>query len=117
MISHDSSISSFGTRKNLMKEKDYELLHYFDDQSDDDSDKEKSKSKSKNKKKINEKDSMSSNNICTSSDDDSKEENFFECDKDSEYDLNEKVIEKSPDGNYGKVCKIYFLYKVLLIIV
>ena len=81
-----------------MKEKDYELLHYFDDQSDDDSDKEKSKSKSKNKKKINEKDSMSSNNICTSSDDDSKEENFFECDKDSEYDLNEKVIEKSPDN-------------------
>ena len=111
MISHESSISSFGTRKNLMKEKDYELLHYFDDQSDDDSDKEKSKSKSKNKKKINEKDSMSSNNICTSSDDDSKEENFFECDKDSEYDLNEKVIEKSPDGNYGKVYNNFFYIK------
>ena len=114
MLSNNTSISSFGIKKSLMKEKDYELLHYFDDQSDDDSDQEKSKSKSKskNKKKINEKDSMSSNNLYTSSDDDSKEENFFECDKDSEYDLNEKVIEKSPDGNYGKVHNNFFLYKV-----
>ncbi len=113
MISNNTSISSFGIKKSLMKEKDYELLHYFDDQSDDDSDQEKSKSKSKskskNKKKINEKDSMSSNNLYTSSDDDSKEENFFECDKDSEYDLNEKVIEKSPDGNYGKVHNNFFI--------
>ena len=113
MISNNTSISSFGIKKSLMKEKDYELLHYFDDQSDDDSDQEKSKSKSKskNKKKINEKDSMSSNNLYTSSDDDSKEENFFECDKDSEYDLNEKVIEKSPDGNYGKVNNNFFYIK------
>jgi hypothetical protein len=111
MISNNTSISSFGIKKSLMKEKDYELLHYFDDQSDDDSDQEKSKSKSKskNKKKINEKDSMSSNNLYTSSDDDSKEENFFECDKDSEYDLNEKVIDKSPDGNYGKVHNNFFI--------
>ena len=113
MISNNTSISSFGIKKSLMKEKDYELLHYFDDQSDDDSDQEKSKSKSKskNKKKINEKDSMSSNNLYTSSDDDSKEENFFECDKDSEYDLNEKVIDKSPDGNYGKVHNNFFYIK------
>ena len=105
MISNNTSISSFGIKKSLMKEKDYELLHYFDDQSDDDSDQEKSKSKSKskNKKKINEKDSMSSNNLYTSS------ENFFECDKDSEYDLNEKVIDKSPDGNYGKVHNNFFI--------
>ena len=113
MLSNNTSISSFGIKKSLMKEKDYELLHYFDDQSDDDSDQEKSKSKSKskNKKKINEKDSMSSNNLYTSSDDDSKEENFFECDKDSEYDLNEKVIDKSPDGNYGKVYNNFFYIK------
>jgi len=45
MISNNTSISSFGIKKSLMKEKDYELLHYFDDQSDDDSDQEKSKSK------------------------------------------------------------------------
>ena len=90
-----------------MKEKDYELLHYFDDQSDDESNQEKSKSKSKNKKKKNGKDTISSNNIDSSSDYDSKEENFFEYEKDSEYDLNENIIEKSPDGNYGKVYNNY----------
>ena len=36
-----------------------------------------------------------------------KEENFFEYEKDSEYDLNENIIEKSPDGNYGKVYNNY----------
>ena len=109
-MSHNTSISSLGTKKNTLKEKDYELLHYFDDQSDFDSDKEKSESKSKDKKDKNDKDSLDSNNnnnYYSSSDDDSKEENFFQYDKDSEYDLNEKIIEKSPDGNYGKVCNNY----------
>jgi hypothetical protein len=46
-------------------------------------------------------------NDYSSSDDESKEDNFFECDKDSLYETNEKVIEKSPDGNYGKVYNIY----------
>ena len=96
MISHNTSISSFGNRNTLNKEKDYEYFHYFDDQSDDGSYQEKSKSKSKNKKEINNKDS-----IYSSSDDDSKENNFFECDKDSQYETNEKVIEKSLDGNYN----------------
>ena len=85
---HNTSISSFSTKKNTAKEKDYELLHYFDDQSDDDSDQEKSRSKSKTKKE--------------------KDDKY---DKDSEFDLNEKVIEKSPDGNYGKVCNNYIYIK------
>ena len=94
MISHNTSISSFGKRKSLIKEKDYELIHYFDDQSDTESDPQ-------NERGENENDSN------TNSDNDSKEENYFEYDKDSEYDLNEKVIAKSPDGNYGKVCNNY----------
>ena len=109
MISHNTSISSFGKRKSLPKEKDYELLHYFDDQSDDDSSLEKSKSKNKNKKNNEESSSF------MNSSSDSKEENFFECDKDSQFDMNEKIIEKSPDNNYGKVYKnniilIYYLH-------
>ena len=111
---HNTSISSFSTKKNTAKEKDYELLHYFDDQSDDDSEQEKSRSKSKNKKEKDDKcdkDSINTNEFDSSSDDDSKEENFFQYDKDSEFDLNEKVIEKSPDGNYGKVCNNYIYIK------
>ena len=102
MISHNTSISSFGNKNTLVKEKDYEYLHYFDDQSDNESSHEKSKSKSKNRKEINDK-----NSLYSSSDDDSKEDNFFECDKDSQYETNEKVIEKSLDGNYGKVYNNY----------
>jgi hypothetical protein len=111
MISHNTSISSFGNRNTLNKEKDYEYFHYFDDQSDDGSYQEKSKSKSKNKKEINNKDS-----IYSSSDNDSKEDNFFGCDKDSQYETNEKVIEKSLDGNYGKVNNIYNYIKFLILI-
>ena len=97
MISHTTSISSFGNRKSIIKDKDYEELHYFDKQSDDESNQEKTKSRSKNKKE----------NDYSSSDNESKEDNFFECDKDSLYETNEKVIDKSPDGNYGKVYNIY----------
>ena len=111
MISHNTSISSFGNRNTLNKEKDYEYLHYFDDQSDNESEQERSKSKSKNKKEINNKDS-----IYSSSDNDSKEDNFFGCDKDSQYETNEKVIEKSLDGNYGKVNNIYNYIKFLILI-
>ena len=51
--------------------------------------------------------SSNSNNIISSSDDDS----FFQNDKDnnSMIDENEKVIEKSPDGNYGKVCNNFII--------
>jgi hypothetical protein len=111
-MSHNTSISSFGNKRNQIKEKDYELLHYFDDQSDNESQREKSKSKSKskNKKALIEKDSLTSNNLySSSSDNDSKNENFFEYDKDSLYDTNEKVIEKSPDGNYGKYDEVIYL--------
>ena len=103
MISHNTSISSFGKRKSPIKEQDYELLHYFDDQSDSDSCDKKSKSK-----KNNNKDSLS-----YSSGEDSKEDNFFEYDKDSDYDLNGKVMEKSPDGNYGKVNKNFINIKII----
>ena len=101
MTSHNTSNSSFGNKKNIANEKDYELLHYFDDQSDNES----YQDKSKNKKKKNDKDSITSNNLYSSSENDSNENNFFECDKDPIFDTNEKVIEKSPDGNYGKVNK------------
>ena len=55
-----------------------------------------------------------SNNIISSSDDDS----FFQNDKDnnSMIDENEKVIEKSPDGNYGKVCNNFY-YVIIIYIV
>ena len=110
MFSYNESISSFGNIKLPAnnKEKDYELLHYFDDQSDNESINSK-KSKSKNIKQKNDKDSFISNsdNIISSSDDDS----FFQNDKDnnSMIDENEKVIEKSPDGNYGKVCNNFII--------
>ena len=118
MISHNTSISSFGNKNTLIKEKDYEYLHYFDDQSDNESYHDKSKSKSKNKKEINDKNSIVSNNIYSSSDDDSKEDNFFECDKDSQYETNEKVIEKSLDGNYGKVYNNYnYIKNIFLILI
>ena len=107
MISHNTSNSSFGNRKIPLKEKDYELLHYFDDQSDNESYQEKSK----NKTKKNDKDSINSNNLYSSSENESNEDDFFECDKDQIFDTNEKVIEKSPDGNYGKVYKIYLILK------
>ena len=51
MISHTSSISSsLGNSKNLFKEKDYDLIHYFDDQSDNEIQQEKHKNKNINKK-------------------------------------------------------------------
>ena len=109
MISHNTSNSSFGNRKIPLKEKDYELLHYFDDQSDNESYQEKSK----NKTKKNDKDSINSNNLYSSSENESNEDNFFECDKDQIFDTNEKVIEKSPDGNYGKVNKNIFNIEII----
>ena len=41
-------------------------------------------------------------NLYSNSDEISKEDNFF-TDDDSIYDSNEKVVEVSPDGNFGKV--------------
>ena len=98
MISHTSSISS--SIGNLFKEKDYDLIHYFDEQSDNEY--------KKNHKKLSifkEKDTNTiDNNFSSSEDSDvhSKEDSFFN-DDESIYDSNEKVIEISPDGNFGKV--------------
>lgn len=103
MISHTSSISSsLGNCKSLFKEKDYDLIHYFDDQSDNEIDQEK-KSKNINKKtSIFKENDPFTDNIYSSSDENSREDNFF-IDDDSIYDTNEKVVEMSPDGNFGKV--------------
>lgn len=115
LLSHDTSNSYFYKNKqspitNKDKE-DYELLHYFDDQSDNESnDSKKSKSKSKNKNKKNEKDSFisNSNSLSSSSDD----EGFIEIEQNPE-----NVIEKSPDGNYGKVLNYLYNQFILLFIV
>ena len=103
MISHTSSISSsLGNCKSLFKEKDYDLIHYFDDQSDNEIVQEK-KSKNINKKNsIFKENDPFTDNIYSSSDENSREDNFF-IDDDSIYDTNEKVVEMSPDGNFGKV--------------
>jgi hypothetical protein len=101
MISHNTSISSFGNRNTLNKEKDYEYLHYFDDQSDNEIEPDNSQNKMAQNKisQIKETKKFDSDNFYSSSD----EENFFSYDEDSISDSNEKVIEKSPDGNFGKV--------------
>ena len=103
MISHTSSISSsLGNCKSLFKEKDYDLIHYFDDQSDNEIDQEK-KSKNINKKtSLFKENDPFIDNIYSSSDENSREDNFF-IDDDSIYVANEKVVEMSPDGNFGKV--------------
>lgn len=108
MISHTSSISSsLGNCKSLFKEKDYDLIHYFDDQSDNEIDQEK-KSKNINKKtSLFKENDPFIDNIYSSSDENSREDNFF-IDDDSIYDTNEKVVEMSPDGNFGKVIKNFY---------
>jgi hypothetical protein len=104
MISHTSSISSsIGNCKYLFKEKDFDLIHYFDDQSDNEIEPDNSQNKLVQNKisQIKETKKFDSDNFYSSSD----EENFFSYDEDSISDSNEKVIEKSPDGNFGKVIK------------
>jgi hypothetical protein len=97
MISHTSSISSSkGNCKYLFKEKDFDLIHYFDDQSDNEIEPDNSQNKIS---QIKETKKFDSDNFYSSS----EEENFFSYDEDSISDSNEKVIEKSPDGNFGKV--------------
>jgi hypothetical protein len=119
MISHTSSISSsLGNSKNLFKEKDYDLIHYFDDQSDNEIQQEKHKNKNINKKTsiFKENDIYKEVNLYSSSDDSdeqSKEDNFF-IDDESVYESNEKVIEISPDGNFGKVNKNLIIFKNIL---
>ena len=109
MISHTSSISS--SIGNLIKEKDYDLIHYFDEQSDNEIEREKYK---KNHKKIpifQEKDTNNMDNNFPSSDESdelSKEDSFF-IDDESIYESNEKIIEISPDGNFGKVNHNYYI--------
>ena len=49
--------------------------------------------------------------LYSSSEDNSKEENFF-ADDDSIYDSNEKVVEVSPDGNFGKVIEIFYNFYI-----
>jgi hypothetical protein len=109
MISHTSSnSSSIGNCKSVFNEKDYDLIHYFDNQSDNEIEPENNQIKIIQNKlstfKENDYDILYS-----SSDDLSKDENFFKCDEDSISDSNEKVIEKSPDGNYGKVINYIYL--------
>ena len=105
MISHTSSISSIGNNRSFLKEKDYDLIHYFDDQSEHELELGKNKNKNKNIVKktslFKDNDIFSENNY--SSSEDSKEGNYFNIDEDSIFDYNEKVIEVSPDGNFGKV--------------
>ena len=43
-----------------------------------------------------------------SSSEELKEDNYFNIDDDSIFDYNEKVVEVSPDGNFGKVNKILY---------
>ena len=109
MISHTSSISSsLGNCKSLYKEKDYELIHYFDDQSDNEIEQEKAKQKNLNKKTTPFKENdVFTDNLYSSSEENSKEDNFF-VDDDSICDSNEKVVEVSPDGNFGKVIEIFY---------
>ena len=107
MISHTSSISSsIGNCRSLFKEKDYDLIHYFDDQRDTENDQEKNKNKFILKKTSNFKENDAfTEDIYSSSEEQLKEDNYFNIDDDSIYDYNEKVIEVSPDGNFGKVNK------------
>ena len=97
-----------GNCKSVFNEKDYDLIHYFDNQSDNEIEPENNQIKIIQNKlstfKENDYDILYS-----SSDDLSKDENFFKCDEDSISDSNEKVIEKSPDGNYGKVINYIYL--------
>ena len=114
MISHTSSnSSSIGNCKSVFNEKDYDLIHYFDNQSDNEIEPEPENNLNKiiqNKlSTFKENDNFSNNNLYSSSDDLSKDENFFKCGEDSFSDSNEKVIEKSPDGNYGKVINYFYL--------
>ena len=111
MISQTSSISSsLGNCKSLFKEKDYDLIHYFDDQSDNETEKENNKNKMVQEKisKISafkENDEFTEDNLYSSS-----EDNFFNYDEESISDSNEKVIEKSPDGNFGKVNNFFIIF-------
>ena len=105
MISHTSSnSSSIGNCRSVFNEKDYDVIHYFDNQSDNEIEQENHNKIIQNKlSALKENDNLTNDNLYSSSDDLSKDENFFKCDEDSISDSNEKVIEKSPDGNYGKV--------------
>ena len=108
MISHTSSISSsIGNHKSIFKEKDFDLIHYFDE-SDNEIELEKNKSKNLVKKTslFKDNDVFSVDNY--SSSEDSKGDNYFNIDDDSIFDYNEKVVEVSPDGNFGKVNKILY---------
>ena len=112
MISHTSSnSSSIGNCKSVFNEKDYDLIHYFDNQSDNEIEPENNYNKIIQNKLSTFKENEYLNNdiLYSSSDDLSKDENFFKCDEDSISDSNEKVIEKSPDGNYGKVINYIYL--------
>ena len=112
MISNSSSSSSsIGNCKSVFNEKDYDLIHYFDNQSDNEIEPENNKTKIiKNKfSTFKENDYLANDVLYSSSDDLSKDENFFKYDEDSISDSNEKVIEKSPDGNYGKVNNYFYL--------
>ena len=112
MISHSSSnSSSIGNCKSVFNEKDYDLIHYFDNQSDNEIEPENNFNKIIQNKLTTFKENEYLNNdiLYSSSDDLSKDENFFKCDEDSISDSNEKVIEKSPDGNYGKVNNYFYL--------
>jgi len=113
MISHTSSISSsIGHNKNCaLKGKDYELMHYFDDdQSDNEIETDKTRNKFKKEKVSND---FIDDNLYSSFEEQSKDENedkyFME--DDSVFESNQKVIEMSPDGNFGKV-RIYYLILV-----
>ena len=114
MISHTSSISSsLGNCKSLGKEKDYDLIHYFDDPSDNEIDQDKTKQKDINKKTtLSKQNDTFTDDLYSSSEENSKEENFF-ADDDSIYDSNEKVVEVSPDGNFGKVNEIFIIFKLV----
>ena len=110
MISHTSSISSsIGNHKSIFKEKDFDLINYFDE-SDNEIDLEKNKNKNIVKKtslfKDNDNDVFSVDNY--SSSEELKEDEYFNIDDDSIFDYNEKVVEVSPDGNFGKVNKILY---------
>ena len=101
MISRTSSISSsIGNYKYFSKEKDFDLIHYFDDQSDNEIEPDNSQNKMAQNKISQIKESKKFDSIDLYS---SSEENFFSYDEESISDSNEKVIEKSPDGNFGKV--------------
>ena len=112
MISHTSSnSSSIGNCKSVFNEKDYDLIHYFDNQSDNEIETENNLNKNIQNKlsAFKDNDYLTNDMLYSSSDDLSKDENFFKCDEDSISDSNEKVIEKSPDGNYGKVINYFYL--------